>query len=56
MGGSRIEVAADAPTPAAMAAALGVRYERLPLDTVRQRSADLAAMYEFLTREGYGST
>jgi uncharacterized protein YbjT (DUF2867 family) len=50
----RVEVAADAPTPETMAVALGVRYERLALDAVRQRSADLAAMYEFLTDEGYG--
>jgi uncharacterized protein YbjT (DUF2867 family) len=50
----RVEVAADAPTPADMAAAIGVRYERVPLGEVRLRSEDLAAMYEFLAHEGYG--
>lgn len=50
----RIEVAADAPTPEAMAAAIGVRYERVPLAEVREHSEDLAAMYEFLAGEGYG--
>lgn len=49
----RIEIAADAPTPETMAEALSVRYEQLPLDTVRERSADLADMYEFLGEEGY---
>jgi hypothetical protein len=51
--GKRVEVAADAPTPAAMAAALGVAYHELPLDEVRARSPDLAAMYAFLAGEGY---
>jgi uncharacterized protein YbjT (DUF2867 family) len=50
----RIEVAGDAPTPNEMAAALGVRYEPVPLETIRQRSPDLAAMYAFLADEGYG--
>jgi uncharacterized protein YbjT (DUF2867 family) len=50
----RVEVAADAPTPAEMAEAIGVRYEPVALSEVRQRSQDLAAMYEFLGGEGYG--
>jgi len=50
----RIEVAADAPTAEEMAAAIGVRYEQVPIDEVRQRSGDLAAMYGFLADEGYG--
>jgi uncharacterized protein YbjT (DUF2867 family) len=49
----RVQVAADAPTPAEMADAIGVRYEQIPLDTLRQRSPDLAAMYDFLARAGY---
>jgi uncharacterized protein YbjT (DUF2867 family) len=49
----RVEVAGDAPTPDAMAAALGVRYEPVPLDALRRRSEDLAAMYAFLADEGY---
>jgi uncharacterized protein YbjT (DUF2867 family) len=51
---ARIEVAGDAPTPAEMAAAFGARHLELPLERVRERSADLAAMYEFLTDPGYG--
>jgi uncharacterized protein YbjT (DUF2867 family) len=49
----RVEAAGDAPTPAAMAAAIGVRYEPVALDVVRKRNADLAAMYAFLSGEGY---
>lgn len=52
--GARVEVAADDPTPQAMAGALGVRYEQIPLAELRHRSEDLAAMYEFLADEGYG--
>jgi uncharacterized protein YbjT (DUF2867 family) len=52
--GVRVEVAADAPTPEAMAGAIGVRHERIPLAELRERSEDLAAMYEFLAGEGYG--
>lgn len=52
--GVRIEVAADAPTPGAMAAAIGVRYEQVPLAELQRRSEDLAAMYKFLADEGYG--
>jgi uncharacterized protein YbjT (DUF2867 family) len=51
---ARIEVAGDAPTPAQMAAAFGARHVELPLARVRERSADLAAMYEFLADPGYG--
>jgi uncharacterized protein YbjT (DUF2867 family) len=57
--GARVEVAAEALTPAAMAAALAdatghpVRAEQVALDDVRARSADLAAMYGFLEDEGY---
>ncbi|MGO9883945.1 MAG: NmrA family NAD(P)-binding protein [Solirubrobacteraceae bacterium] len=50
----RVEVAGDAPTPQVMAAAIGVRYEHVPLAELSSRSADLAAMYEFLAHEGYG--
>jgi uncharacterized protein YbjT (DUF2867 family) len=50
----RVEVAGDAPTPEAMANAIGVRYERTPISELRQRSPDLASMYEFLAAEGYG--
>lgn len=52
--GVRVEVAGDDPTPAAMAAALGVAYAAAPLEPVRARSADLGAMYEFLAGPGYG--
>ena len=51
---TRIELAADAPTPTEMAAAFGAHHLELPLEQVRQRSADLAATYEFLTNPGYG--
>jgi uncharacterized protein YbjT (DUF2867 family) len=52
--GTRVAVAGDEPTPAEMAAAFGVRYEPVPLDVIRRRSEDLAAMYGFLSDEGYG--
>ena len=52
--GERVEVAGDAPTPEAMAAAIGVHYEQVPLAELRERNEDLAAMYEFLAGEGYG--
>lgn len=51
---ARIEVASYAPTPREMARALGVRAEETPIEDVRDRSPDLAAMYEFLADEGYG--
>jgi hypothetical protein len=50
----RVELAADAPTPEQMAAAFGVRAVQTPLETVADRSADLAAMYRFLAGPGYG--
>lgn len=49
----RIEVAAYAPTPREMARAVGVRALETPLEQVRERSPDLAAMYAFLAAEGY---
>ena len=49
----RVEVAADAPTPESMAAALGVGAVQAPLEPLRERSPDLAAMYEFLAGPGY---
>jgi uncharacterized protein YbjT (DUF2867 family) len=49
----RVEVAADAPTPESMAAALGVGAVQAPLEPLRARSPDLAAMYEFLAGPGY---
>jgi uncharacterized protein YbjT (DUF2867 family) len=52
--GERVEVAGDAPTPAEMAEALRVEYVEVPLERVRERSPDLAAMYGFLADEGYG--
>lgn len=51
--GQRVEVAGDAPTPEAMAAALGVGFERAPIEEVEERSADLAAMFRFLAETGY---
>jgi len=51
---ARIELAADAPTPTEMAAAFGAHHLELPREQVQQRSADLAAMYEFLAIPGYG--
>jgi uncharacterized protein YbjT (DUF2867 family) len=49
----RIEVAGDAPTPAAMAAAFGVQYEEVSLEEILERSADLGSMYGFLAQDGY---
>jgi uncharacterized protein YbjT (DUF2867 family) len=49
----RIEVAGDAPTAAAMAAAIGVTYEQLSVDELRAYSPDMAAMYSFLAGDGY---
>lgn len=51
---TRIEIAADAPTPHEMASALGVRAVQTPLRELRERSPDLAAMYAFLAEVGYG--
>jgi len=50
---ARIEVAGDEPTPTAMAAAIGVRFEQAPLQEIRARNPDLAAMYGFLASDGY---
>jgi uncharacterized protein YbjT (DUF2867 family) len=51
---TRIQVAGDAPTPREMAAAVGARYVQVPIAEIRERSEDLASMYEFLASEGYG--
>jgi uncharacterized protein YbjT (DUF2867 family) len=51
--GVRVEIAGDAPTPREMAEALQARFEEIPIAAVRERSADLAAMYEFLAGDGY---
>ena len=50
----RVEIAADAPTPTEMAGALGARAVETPLDELRERSPDLAALYAFLAADGYG--
>ena len=50
----RVEIAGDAPTPREMAGALGVRAVQAPLDELRERSPDLAALYAFLANDGYG--
>jgi uncharacterized protein YbjT (DUF2867 family) len=50
----RVEVAGDAPTPREMAAVLGARAVETPLDELRERSPDLAALYAFLAADGYG--
>ncbi|MGO9487985.1 MAG: NmrA/HSCARG family protein, partial [Solirubrobacteraceae bacterium] len=56
----RIELAGDELTPAEMAARLSailgraVRAVRIPPDELASRSSDLAAMYRFLERTGYG--
>ncbi len=57
--GSRLEVAADDPTPASMALAIAgadggqVAYRELPISDVAARNADIAAMYRFLGAVGY---
>lgn len=57
--GARIEVAGDQPTPEQMAAALAVaggrpvRYRRISLEEIAERSGDLATMYRFLEQTGY---
>ncbi len=52
---ARIEIAGDAPTPAKMAAALGVaRRADGRSETLSARNPDLAAMYAFLADTGYG--
>lgn len=52
--GQRVELAGDAPTPEAMADALGIPFQQLPIEAVEERSADLASMYRFLAQSGYG--
>lgn len=49
----RVELAADSPTPREMAAALGARFIQTPLQELRERNPDLAAMYAFLAKQGY---
>lgn len=57
--GARIEVAGDQPTPGQMAAALSVaggravRYRRISVEEIAERSGDLATMYRFLEQTGY---
>ena len=57
--GQRIEVASDAPTPEQMSQALSdaldrpVGFRETPMSVVRNRSADMAAMWEFLRGPGY---
>jgi uncharacterized protein YbjT (DUF2867 family) len=57
--GRRIELASDAPTPAQMCQAVSdslgrpVRFRETPMDAVQRRSADMAAMWEFLRGPGY---
>jgi uncharacterized protein YbjT (DUF2867 family) len=50
----RIEVAADAPTPEEMAAALGAHAVETSVRELAERNPDLAAMYTFLAKTGYG--
>jgi uncharacterized protein YbjT (DUF2867 family) len=50
----RVEIAGDAPTLREMASALGARAVETPLDELRERSPDLAALYAFLANDGYG--
>jgi uncharacterized protein YbjT (DUF2867 family) len=49
-----VEIAGDAPTPREMAGALGARAVEAPLDDLRERNPDLAALYAFLAEDGYG--
>jgi uncharacterized protein YbjT (DUF2867 family) len=57
--GRRIEIASDAPTPAQMSSALSsalgraVEFTETPMPLVRARSADMAAMWDFLRGHGY---
>jgi len=57
--GQRIEVASDAPTPQQMCQALSkaldrpVDFRETPMSVVRNRSTDMAAMWEFLRGTGY---
>ena len=57
--GRRFELASDAPTPEQMSQALSdvlgrpVGFRETPMTDVRRRSADMAAMWEFLRGPGY---
>ena len=51
--GARIEVAADAPTPLQMSAALGVGFRELSIAELTARKPDLGAMFAFLAARGY---
>jgi uncharacterized protein YbjT (DUF2867 family) len=50
----RVEVAGDAPTPEEMAAALGAQAVETSVQELAEHNPDLAAMYTFLARTGYG--
>ncbi|MBF6090200.1 NmrA/HSCARG family protein [Nocardia cyriacigeorgica] len=56
--GRRVDIAGDELTPAQIAATLAavlatpVAHQEVPLDDVRSRSADLAAMFEYFTTVG----
>ncbi len=57
--GVRLDLAADTPTPAQMAAAIAaasgrpVSFSQTPRSAVAARNADVAAMYKFLAERGY---
>jgi uncharacterized protein YbjT (DUF2867 family) len=57
--GKRVDIASDALTGREMAAALAratgstIGYEEAPLAAVRERSEDLARMWEWFARNGY---
>jgi uncharacterized protein YbjT (DUF2867 family) len=59
MSGKRIDLASDELTGAEEAAILSevlgrdIRYQEIPLDAMRERSEDLAIMYEWFDRVGY---
>jgi uncharacterized protein YbjT (DUF2867 family) len=50
----RVEVAGDDPTPEEMAAALGAQAVETSVQELAEHNPDLAAMYTFLARTGYG--
>ena len=57
--GKRINIASDAVTPVeitaelARATGLALTYHPVPIEQVRQQSADMAAMYDWFNRVGY---
>jgi uncharacterized protein YbjT (DUF2867 family) len=59
--GRRYDIAGDAVSGAEAAAILSrvtqrdIRYQELPLESVQQQSADLAAMFEWFDRVGYNA-